>query len=148
MAKVRCSYCRCLLTLSKRNPDQKYCSRPECRRARKRLWQKRKIQEDEAYRLNKRDANRRWSLKNPGYWKQYRENNPDYTRKNRENQQYRNRRRRAIGAICSEIAKMDTFSAEKSDISGIYGLISVQDPMIAKMDAKIVKITELSSGYA
>ncbi len=69
MARKRCKSCRCLFTLTKRNPDQKYCSKADCQKARKRLWQKKKMLEDEAYRLNQKDAQRRWSDKTPDYWK-------------------------------------------------------------------------------
>ncbi len=133
-------------TLTKRNPDQKYCSKPECQKERKRLWQKKKMQVDEDYRLNKKDSDHRWSAKNSDYWSNYREDNPDYTQRNREKQRHRNRRRRATRSISSEIAKLDALSAENRDISGIYGLISVQDLLIAKLDAKLVKITEISMG--
>jgi len=48
-----------------KNPNQKYCSVPECRKARKRDWQKMKMQEDEAYRLNQKDSRERWAAKKP-----------------------------------------------------------------------------------
>ncbi len=148
MARKRCKCCRCLFTLTKRNPDQMYCSKPDCQKARKRRWQKMKMLEDEAYRLNQKDAQRRWTEKTPDYWKNYRENNPDYTLTNRKKQQRRNRCRRATQSIFREFAKMDALSVQSNDISGVYGLISVQDLLIAKMDAKIVKITEVSNPYA
>ncbi len=69
MAKKRCKFCRCLFTLTKRNPDQMYCSKPDCQKTRKRRWQKKKMLEDEAYRLNQKDAQRRWTEKTPDYWK-------------------------------------------------------------------------------
>ncbi len=106
-----------------------------------------KVKEDEAYRLNKQDAQERWCVKNSDYWKKFRENNPEYTKSNREKQRHRNRRRKAIKSLSSEIAKMDALSSKNCDISGIYGLISVQDLLIAKMDAKIVKITVISDNY-
>jgi len=148
MTKKRCKFCRCLFIPTARNPDQKYCSKADCQRARKRRWQKMKMQGDEAYRLNQKDAQRRWSEKNPDYWQNYRENNPNYTGSNRERQRHRNRCRRAFGSISREFAKMDALSVQRNDISGVYGLISVQDLLIAKMDAKIVKITEVSDAYA
>jgi hypothetical protein len=60
MAKKRCRHCRCLFTLSARNPDQKYCSHPDCQRARKREWQRQKIKDDAGYRGNQKDAQTRW----------------------------------------------------------------------------------------
>ena len=107
-----------------------------------------KMQGDKAYRLNQKDAQKRWCEKNPDYWKNYRENNPNYTGCNREKQRHRNRCRRAIESISSEFAKMDALSVQRNDISGVYGLISVQDLLVAKMDAKIVKIIEMSDAYA
>ena len=105
MAKKRCKSCRCFFTLTKRNSDQKYCSRSECQKARKRRWQKKKLQGDETYRLNQKDAQRRWSEKTPDYWKNYRKNNPDYTLTNREKQLHRNRCRRATQSISREFAR-------------------------------------------
>lgn len=98
--------------------------------------------------MNQKDAQRRWKERNPDYWRNYRENNLDYTRSNREKQRRRNRCKRAIQSISREFAKMDALPVQTYDISGVYGLISVQDLLIAKMDAKIVKITEVSEGYA
>ncbi len=113
MARKRCKSCRCLFTLAARNPDQKYCSKLDCQRERNRRWQKKKMLEDEAYRLNQKDAQRRWSDKTPDYWKNYRENNPDYTLTNREKQRRRNRCRRATQSISREFAKMDALSVQR-----------------------------------
>lgn len=50
-----------------------------------------------------------------------------------------------MAAISWQIAKMDAISAKERDISGYYGLVSVQDLPFAKMDAKFVKIIEMRS---
>ncbi len=105
------------------------------------------MQGDEAYRLNQKDAQRRWSEKSPDCWKNYRENNQAYARNNREEQRRRNRCRRATQSIAREFAKMDALPAQNYDRSGVYGLVPVQDLLFAKMDAKIVKITEVSQAY-
>ena len=147
MTKKRCRHCRRLFIVSPRNSDQKYCSSSECQKARRRKWQRKKMREDPAYRLNQKDAQERWCQKNPGYWKTYREEHPEYTRQNREKQRSRNHLLRTMAAISRQIAKMDPISAKEHDISGYYGLISVQDLPFAKMDAKIVKIIEMPDGY-
>ncbi|MBF8274842.1 MAG: hypothetical protein HW380_3947 [Magnetococcales bacterium] len=86
-------------------PGQKYCSRPECQRERKRLWQKEKLHCDAEYRSNQVSAQGKWTTKNPGYWKQYRAANPGYTACNRRRQIMRNRQRKK--SCKKRIAKMD-----------------------------------------
>jgi len=73
-------------------PDQRYCSRPECQKARRRKWQKEKLATDEAYRANQADCQRAWRQKNPDYWRHYREIHPAYTERNRQLQRQRNSR--------------------------------------------------------
>ncbi len=65
----------------------------------------------------------------------------------REKQRSRNRLLRTMAAVTRQVAKMDTISAKEHDISGYYGLISVQDLRFAKMDAKFVKIIEVPDSY-
>ncbi len=48
-------------------------------------------------------------------------------------------------SLSRQIAKMDAISVKEHDISGYYGLISVQDLPFVKMDAKFVKIIEMRS---
>lgn len=64
-------------------PDQAYCSAPECQRARKRQWQRAKLQSDPDYRDNQRSAQQAWSQRNPDYWRDYRTDCPDYAQRNR-----------------------------------------------------------------
>ena len=42
---------------------------------------------------------------------------------------------------------MDALPGKEIDISEYYGLVTLQDLLIAKMDAKIIKITEVSDNY-
>ena len=93
--------------------DQRYCSDPECQRARKRKWQKEKLATDSDYRANQAEAQRQWRSRNKDYWKQYRKKNPAYTERNRMGQRERNRRRRSG----PEIAKMDELIVELGVIS-------------------------------
>ena len=82
-------------------PDQAYCSAPDCQRARKRQWQRAKLQSDPDYRINQRAAQQAWSQRNPDYWRSYRDAQPDYVQRNREQQKSRDQARN------DDLAKMD-----------------------------------------
>ena len=45
-------------------PDQAYCASPGCQRARKRQWQRVKLQTDPDYRINQRAAQQAWAQRN------------------------------------------------------------------------------------
>lgn len=75
-------------------PDQAYCSSPDCQRARKRQWQRVKLQSDPDYRINQRAAQQAWSQRNQDYWRNYRDARPDYEQHNRELQRSRDARER------------------------------------------------------
>ena len=139
MGTLRCLACGDLIRPNARVPDQAYCSREECQRERRKLWQKNKRKTDGAYRENQAAAHEKWLLANPDYWKLYRDRHPDYAESNRLKQRERNSATR-LGSI----AKMDASSTNFSLNSGTYR-ISRSDPGdVAKMDAWIVKITVLS----
>ena len=153
MKKRRCKNinCRCFFELSPRHPNQKYCSRKECQRARKTEWQRKKMANDEDYQKNQADCQARWSAKNPDYWKKYRDKNPEYTQRNREKQRQRDRSKsgsKANTSIFRNLAKMDASKAQKPIISGMYELIPVKRQNLAKMDALIVEINEITEGYS
>ncbi len=82
-------------------PGQAYCSDPDCQRARKRQWQRAKLQSDPDYRDNQRAAQQAWSQRNPDYWRGYRADRPDYAQRNREQQRSRDQARN------DDLAKMD-----------------------------------------
>jgi len=128
------------------NPNQEYCSKPECQRARKAKWQRDKIKNDDAYRANQREAQRKWRKRNPHYWKEYRKRNSAYTKRNRMQQKFRNHRSRRGMDASGKIAKMDASTHKKHILPGRYELIPV-GASVAKMDASIVEINVLSSGY-
>jgi hypothetical protein len=139
--------CVCCGGQIKRNPRvkiQRYCSRPECQKARRKVWQQQKLEKDEDYRRNQADAQRRWRECHRDYWRQYRESRPEYVHRNRELQRERNRRRRKVpdqsAGGCKEIAKMDAFGGAMSFASGLYRLTPVDPPGIAKMDALTVRL--------
>jgi hypothetical protein len=105
------------------------------------------MQEDAGYRGNQKDAQTRWRLKNPDYWKKYRKEHPEYEQRNREGQLRRNKSNRPKVSILEKVAKMDALNEQNKDISGYYGLVPFSDIIVAKMDAKIVKIIDLSGCY-
>ena len=119
---------------------QRYCSNPECQKARKRKWQKEKLARDSDYRANQAEAQRQWRGRNKDYWKEYRRRNPAYTERNRMGQKERNRRRRSG----SEIAKMDELKGKTVIPSGRYRLVPLCNPGIAKMDELIVELGVIS----
>jgi len=139
--KKRCSHCKKIFKPNPRVPNQQYCSDPKCQKARKREWQKRKMEEDEEYRQNQKDAQKRWRQKNPDYWKEYRKKNQEYSDRNKEQQAARNNKRKMnVSQSEQSIAKMDMKINSNTVISGIYKMFPVPSPEIAKMDPIFVKI--------
>ena len=133
----RCVACRKLFVPCPQVKEQKYCSKAECQKERKRRWQRRKISEDPAYRQNRRDAQRRWREAHPDYWRRYRKAHPASVEKNRERQRERNRRRAGSSRV---IAKMDASLEESRIIPGRYTLIPLEGEFVAKTDAINVEI--------
>ena len=97
----RCACCGKPFAPRPQVPDQAYCSDPDCQRARKRQWQRAKLQSDPDYRDNQRAAQQTWSQRNPDYWRGYRDARPDYAQHNREQQRSRDQARN------DDLAKMD-----------------------------------------
>jgi len=128
--RIRCAHCSCIFSPDPRVKNQRYCSKKECQRARKRLWQKEKLARDPDYRLNQRDSNEQWRTRNPDYWKQYRLSHPDYTRRNREQQKVRDR---------THLAKMDASEPQPVVMQGTYYLMP-ESADLAKMDSSAVKV--------
>jgi hypothetical protein len=129
--------CRKLFVPCPQVKEQKYCSKPECQKERKRRWHRRKISEDGAYRQNRRDAQRRWRESHPGYWKRYRQTHPAYVDRNRQRQRERNLWRTSQSRL---IAKMDASLEEGRIIPGRYTLIPLEGEFVAKTDAINVEI--------
>ncbi len=113
-------------------PGQAYCSSPDCQRARKRQWQRAKLQSDPDYRHNQRDAQRAWLDRNPDYWRNYREARPGSAQSNREDQRIRD----ANGSDV-DLAKMDVCDLP----SGVYRIRRFPAPAQASDDSWLVEIT-------
>ena len=75
-------------------PKQKFCSQLKCQKARRKEWQRRKIQNDEDYKNNQAIAQKAWASRNPEYWQNYRSAHPEYVERNRRLQKKRNIRSR------------------------------------------------------
>ena len=146
MDRIRCAACDDLFTRRRNVADQRFCSKPECQRARRRRWQRQKLKADPDYRANQAAVQQRWRARNPDYWRRYRRSHPAYTERNREQQRKRNRNRAqvATGPSPSAIAKMDACKAQTAVVSGIYRLIPVSGCGVAKMDAYLVEMHVLS----
>ena len=111
--------------------EQKYCSKPECQRERKRRWQRAKLADDPAYRENRRNSQKQWRESNPDYWRKYRETHQDYVKKNRELQRERNARGRDGSRL---IAKMDASDPALPLVSFPCELVISREDLIAKKD--------------
>ena len=145
----RCSHCHCYFEVCKKVKKHEYCKKKECQKARKRKWQKQKMQNDCRYKEDQEQAQADWRKNNPDYWKKYRRKNKAYTKTNRKKQKNRNQARKSNkNQNPRMIAKMDTIYQEKTIFSGKYELVPFVPGKIAKMDAIIVEINNISDGYS
>lgn len=128
-------------------PHQEYCSAAECQKVRKREWQREKLARDADYRKAQQEAQAKWCCNNPDYWKKYRRQNTDYTERNRSRQREKMRLMQRQDHV-DEFAKMDVLNQRNDQFTGRYILTPVRNGRFAKMDALIVKIIEVSKGYA
>lgn len=148
MEEVQCWHCGDFFPKSPRHKTQDYCKKPDCRRARKAAWKRKKMREDPEYRLNQKTSNKKWAETNPGYWKEYLKRNPEKAERNRILQVIRNRRRSREGKTNgrvdpSMIAKVDASIPKKIKVFGQFWMV----PMIAKVDALKVYIYEIPAPY-
>ena len=79
MDTKRCSSCGQRFEPRRNVPDQQYCSKRACQRARRARWQREKLRHDSDYRLNQAMAQRRWRARHRQYWRRYRLLHPEYT---------------------------------------------------------------------
>jgi hypothetical protein len=138
----RCHHCGGYLVKC-RNPNQRYCPKPDCQKRRKNLWRCNKLGTDSDYKSNQNAANRRWQESHKDYWQNYRAKHPDYVMRNREKQRIRDQKSKA-----SHLAKSDASTPKNMVISGTYHLIPVTESNLAKSDALIVKIALITDSSA
>lgn len=145
MKTIICRHCKEVVLKNPRCPEQAYCGKPDCRKARRREWQRQKIKTDPDYRANQKQSQKHWQEKNKGYWKQYRKQKPLKAERNRILQKVRTRgvnpgnTRQLKMVIPEKIAKMDPLDGRKLTLSGMFWLV----PKIAKMDSLMVFITDI-----
>ena len=149
--KKNCKGCRQIFLIT-RNPEQYYCCKPDCQRARKNQWRQNKRHNDSDYRSNQKKANQRWQACHPDYWKQYRASHPGYVQQNREQQRIRdgtakNNDQRLANSEAKHLAKSDALNGKKPLPSGAYWLIPRIDDHLAKSDALPVEISLITTGY-
>ena len=144
MEERRCAGCGEAFRPCPRVRDQTYCGKEECRRTRRRRWQRAKRQEDADYRDNQARVQRAWAAKNSAYWQAYRSGHPEYVQADREGAKRRKRDRGRGAARVSGFVKMDSIGAFSSVPSGKYLLVPEGEEKFAKMDSIMVKITLLS----
>src|SRR5215468_8031300 len=130
----RCAACGEAFRRCPRVRDQKYCGKEECRRARRRRWQRAKRQSDADYLDNQARAQHGWAAEHSSYWRAYRLQHPEYAEENRERAKRRQRDRRRRVAATSEFAKMDSIGTFSSVPSGTYLLVPQSEEKFAKMD--------------
>lgn len=141
--KIRCANpnCRRLFLPNIRVKNQRYCNKEECRRFRKRQWQRHKLKEDPDYRDNQQRAQQCWAEQNRDYWRRYRDRHPGYVKRNRLLQRERDRKHHP-----SPLAKMDALSDFSFIKPGSYYLIPSKGNL-AKMDAISTKYFLIPQTY-
>lgn len=136
-------------------PGQEYCSNLSCQRARKRVWQKKKLASDPDYRYNQKSSQQAWRARNPSYMREYRGRSREYTERNRLQQQRRNQRRkdlRVTGSVLpssssSLIVKMDEIKAILAGLFMPFRHYPFDPRFIVKMDEFIAHQQALSRMY-
>ena len=86
---------------------------------------------DSDYKNNQQVANKRWHIKNPDYWRNYRASHPDYVQSNRDAQRVRD--------------KTTDNNIPHHDMDDVAGGGNASH--LAKSDALPVKITLITKGY-
>lgn len=143
MESKQCAGCGKLFHPRPQSPKQTYCAASACQGERRRRWQAARLRSDPDYRCNQARAQDAWAAKHPDYWREYRRSHAEYSERNRQLQHERDARRQE-----RELAKMDACTRETPVPSGIYRLSPATPGDLAKMDAWMVRITEISRVYA
>lgn len=145
-----CRHCQSPFRPHQKVPGQRFCSSNTCQKARHRIWQKQKLKNDPDYKKNQREAQKTWRVKNPDYWRNYRNKHPDYVERNNSLQKIRNTKSRYdLSTHPKEslmIAKMDELIRQSELIPGYYMLYPVVTGKIAKMDEMLVRIEVITKG--
>lgn len=143
--KIKCLHCGQAFIPNPWVKNHRYCSEAGCQRARKAKWKREKMAKDPDYKETQSKYYKQWKQARPGYDREYRRNHPEYVKRNRELQVERDKRRRQKAALARErnLAKVDAPNREKPIKTGIYSLVPWGKEGLAKVDAVMVKITEI-----
>lgn len=145
MSKLRCIHCNALFTPAPQVPNQIYCSKTGCQKARRQQWQKSKLQSDPDYRDNQSRAQKAWSEKNPDYWRQRHQSKSDY-----ENSSTSKPHPQA-GDAGNPSVKMDSLDQpqplHQALQDGVFRLKVLAQPDGVKMDVWIVELSSIHEGF-
>lgn len=75
--KIICRCCKGLFEPRANVRNQRYCSLPECQKARHLAWRPKEGAQTEEKLAAKKAAQKLWRDKNPDYWKRYRKDHPE-----------------------------------------------------------------------
>ncbi|MBP9727557.1 MAG: hypothetical protein KBD83_08880 [Gammaproteobacteria bacterium] len=145
--KKNCKFCRQIFLIT-RNPKQYCCNKPDCQRARKNKWRKKKRHNDLDYKSNQKKTNQHWQAGHPDYWRLYRASHQKYAQRNRDKQHMRDGRAKIQVQKQQEmhLAKSDALFPKNLINSGNYWLFPALDNNLAKSDALFVKIELITTG--
>ena len=90
--RKRCRYCKCLFTPEPNIKNSVACGKALCRRTRKKEAQERWSDKNPNYFKGRYPNTKEWLTKHPGYLKVYRESHPEYLKENRIKQKERRKR--------------------------------------------------------
>ena len=93
---------------------------------------RKKVTEDPDYREYRQRASQAWHLRNPDYWREYRDAHPEYAERNRNHQ-----RADPHAGDASDVAK--TYASPPP--AGIYRITPIAAPGLSKSGPWIVEIT-------
>lgn len=131
-----CNACGKAFLPRPQSPRQFYCTKAECQRERRRLWQQAKRRSDPDYLSNQTQAQKAWAERNPTYWRNYRDEHASYTDRNRLQQRNRYERNGR------DAAARKALTSSRLPPSGLYKMQRV-DIEGHKMDVWIVQLTAL-----
>ncbi len=129
-----CPYCGTKFSPSIFHPNQRICSKPECRRRWRNEYHRRKYHADAEYRLICRDSNQKWRAQNSGYQRRYRQDHPAYVEKNRARQKRRDRRRQVQNLVKNNLAL---------DLKSIHADVWLVGPQLGDLVKNNLAISEL-----
>lgn len=127
--KRRCPYCNAIYFPDPRIKDrQRACKEQECQRRRKRESQRRWVKRNPGYFRGRYPNTKEWLSTHPDYIKRYRETHPEYVKRNREAQRQRdNRRRKGCKGVLDIQDKILIQPLENIDKNLTSPLLDIQD---------------------